>query len=174
MEARVDPRTSETGVLWSDVRDQLQTVWARVCALHGEAVAVLETQRVQLERSRALVERSRALCRPLRAVPPAPEPDPAPDPLRCALSGCARPARFQPCFVLAFADRRVVVRDLPVPVCAEHRGEVDALFGRAPVIAALRRKLARLGRNAPDEVRVLFEVLEDGESPPRHTSARAD
>ncbi len=74
------------------------------------------------------------------------------------MSGCARPAPFRPCFVVDQGIRRILVGDIPVRVCSEHRVDLDTLLQRPAVLDKLRRKLRVRGRGEPDAVHVVFEV----------------
>jgi hypothetical protein len=77
----------------------------------------------------------------------------------CAASGCLQPARFQPQFVVGYPGRRLLVRDLLLRVCGEHRRALHALFQRASALELLRSRLAERRSDPPGSVRVLFELI---------------
>ena len=77
----------------------------------------------------------------------------------CAFSGCEHPARFQPQFVFGYPGRRLLVRDLPLRVCGEHRRALHALFRHSSVLELLRRKLVERRSAPPGSVRVHFELV---------------
>jgi hypothetical protein len=85
-------------------------------------------------------------------------PAPAP-PAGCSFPACELASQFQPCFVVDYGEHRVVVRDIPLRVCVEHRPGLEALFGSEAVHAWLHRKLHERGLEEPDHVRVVFEVV---------------
>jgi len=140
-------------------------------ALRGVALDLLDAARLEMERSAALVLEARTLLAQVeeawsayrhgRAVPAVPEPPPVVERERlgCLMSGCARPAPFRPCFVISQGIRRVLVGDMPVRVCSEHRVDLDALLQRPDVLDKLRKKLRVRGREEPDAVHVVFEVV---------------
>jgi hypothetical protein len=140
-----------------------RTVIAESFAVRSSALEALEAHRASMRRSRALLERARALCPAVDAgVPGAPRAELVhgdPGLHRCTISGCSQPSPFQPCFAVGYGDERVLVRDLPLRVCARHRADLDALFQRPAVLDALRQRLLGRGRGAPDAVRVLFEIV---------------
>ncbi len=151
--------------------DGLQKLVGASLAVRAAAMEVLEAHRLQMERSGALVRRARALCARLDATlgaSPLAGPAAAPIPPRaaaareeprCVMSGCSRPARFRPCFVVNQGIRRILVTDMPLRVCSEHRGDLDALFRRPSVLEKLRRKLRGRRRAEPDAVHLVFDVV---------------
>ncbi len=171
MHAHADPRPSRPAppaggaIGLADPR----ALTRRSLALRAVALELLEMHRVQMKRSRDVLERAHALGARLDAalgtgasatpVARATRAVPARERVRCMVSGCSRPSPFRPCFVVGCGDHRVIVRDLPLRLCAEHRGDLDALFRRPSILDALREKLRARGRGPPDAVRVLFDVV---------------
>jgi hypothetical protein len=140
----------------------------------ADAHRLLDRDRTQLERSRDLLDRARAKCSHLddaasranpvfvegeapAALAPAPTGEAARP--RCNFTGCAAASRFSPCFVVDRGRHRVLVRDIPLRVCSDHRVDLEAMFQREVVLETLRRKLRAAGQGEPDSVRVLFEVV---------------
>ncbi len=140
-------------------------------AVRSAAMEVLDAHHRQMEHSRRLVQQALALCARLDAVSllrgpvdsvvpaPAAPPSAAEEQAHCMMSGCARGAQFRPCFVIERGIRRILVDDMPVRVCSEHRVDLDALLRRPAVLDKLRRKLRLRGGEEPDAVHVMFEVV---------------
>ena len=121
------------------------------------ALELLGADREQLDRSRRLIRSARAICARADQALALPTPFLG---LSCTVAGCGDSAPFRPCFVVEHGDRRVLVREGELRVCSRHRAHLDALFRRVPVLAALRRKLRERGRDEPDAVHVLFELVD--------------
>ncbi len=149
----------------------LRSLMASSLAVRSAALEVRARDRDQMERSRAILARARACLSRLEAARPTSSSAPvardagSAGPARSrgergCMYGCSRPAPFQPCFVVGYCDRRVLVRALPLRVCAEHRAALDALFRRCSILEALREKLRGRGRDAPEAVQILFEVAQ--------------
>ncbi len=130
---------------------------------------VLDGCRLEMERSSALIRQAQALvtelqevrrARWLRGAVPAERPAVVTrDEVHCSMSGCTRPARFRPCFVVERGIRRILIGDMPVRVCSEHRVDLDALLRRPALLDELRRDLRVRGHGEPDAVHVVFDVV---------------
>ncbi len=171
MEARVDARSSAVATAPRASRSQGapgRRLTAGSFAAHSAALDVLASHRVQMERSRSLLARARAALSRLDAAPPAYPPVAATRDAEVAgpagsaggrgcMLGCSRPAPFQPCFVVGYRDRRVLLRARPLRVCAYHRAALDLLFRRCSALEALGEGLRGRVDGAP-AVQVLFEL----------------
>ncbi len=150
--------------------DRMEALVQASFAVRIAAMEVLDAHRVHMERSRVLLRRAQELCARLDArgapspaeeavsAPTAP-PAAAEGQPHCMMSGCPRPSPFRPCFVVSQGIRRILVSDMPVRVCSEHRADLDALLQRPAVLDKLRRKLRMRACREPDAVHVLFEVV---------------
>jgi hypothetical protein len=125
----------------------------------------------RLARSHELVSEARVLCARADALLAQPSAlrdelphesapaDDAGEELLCAWSGCGRTASFHPCFVVNHGIRRVLIGNLPIRVCSDHRVDLDALLRRPSILESLRQKLRGRGRVEPDAISVVFEVV---------------
>ncbi len=136
----------------------------------GQFRTLLDACRLQVERSSALLRQAQALLTELHEVrrgrwidvalrAERPAAVGSQDEVHCSMWGCTRAGEFRPCFVVERGIRRILVSDMPVRVCSEHRADLDALLRRPDVLDRLRGQLCARGREEPRAVHVLFEAV---------------
>jgi hypothetical protein len=141
----------------------------RSLAVRAATLAAIEATRKQIVASRELLRLAQQAemdsvwsgvsCQPGAAANEA-QPHVAPAARgTCSFSGCAEHAQFQPCFGVDCGGRRVLLREIPVRVCEEHRPGLEALLRSEAVHGWLQRKLHANGLDDPENIRVLFHVI---------------